>query len=124
MFDTRFEMVTLGPKKWAWLGRRMVLQFGAYGRGMTGEWQVAVTQQVGLLRAALAATGDGIGCHYRLRAEVGLGGDLLAELGLVRPIRQRITEDAIFDVLLHVRESAFRMRQTVSIRLGVQERQQ
>ncbi len=57
---------------------------------MTGEWWVAVTQRAGLLRAALAATGDGIGCHYRLRAEVGLGVDLLAELGLVRPIRQRI----------------------------------
>lgn len=43
-----------------------------------------------VLRAALAATGDGIGCHFRLRAEVGLGTDLLAGLGLVRPIRQRI----------------------------------
>jgi hypothetical protein len=45
-----------------------------------------------LLRAALRATGDGIGCHYRLRAEVGLGVGLLAELGLVRPIRQRIPD--------------------------------
>lgn len=42
------------------------------------------------LRAALLATGDGIGCHYRLRAEVGLGVETLAALGLVKPIRQRI----------------------------------
>jgi hypothetical protein len=45
-----------------------------------------------LLRAALQETGDGIGCHYRLRAEVGLGVEVLAELGLVRPIRQRIPD--------------------------------
>jgi hypothetical protein len=45
-----------------------------------------------LLRAALQATGDGIGCHYRLRAEAGLGVEVLAELGLVRPIRQRIPD--------------------------------
>jgi hypothetical protein len=42
------------------------------------------------LRAALLATGDGIGCHHRLRAEVGLGVETLAALGLVKPIRQRI----------------------------------
>lgn len=53
---------------------------------------VAVAMASGLLRAALAATGDGIGCHHRLRAEIGLGVDLLAELGLVRPIRQRIPD--------------------------------
>ena len=53
---------------------------------------VAVAQATGLLRIALTLTGDGIGCHHRLRAEVGLGVDLLAELGLVRPIRQRIPD--------------------------------
>lgn len=42
------------------------------------------------LHAALRATGDGIGCHYRLRAEIGLGIEPLAALGLVKPIRQRI----------------------------------
>lgn len=42
------------------------------------------------LRAALRATDGGIGCHYRLRAEVGLGVETLAALGLVKPIRQRI----------------------------------
>ena len=42
------------------------------------------------LRAALLATGDGIGCHHRLRAEVGLGVETLAALGLAKPIRQRI----------------------------------
>lgn len=42
------------------------------------------------LRAALRATDDGIGCHHRLRAEVGLGVETLAALGLVKPIRQRI----------------------------------
>ena len=42
------------------------------------------------LRAALLATGDGIGCHHRLRAEIGLGVETLAALGLVKPIRQRI----------------------------------
>lgn len=52
----------------------------------------AVASRAGRLRAALAATGDGVGCHYRLRAEVGLGTDLLAELGLVKPIRQRIPD--------------------------------
>jgi hypothetical protein len=45
-----------------------------------------------MLRTALQATGDGIGCHHRLRAEVGLGVELLAELGLVKPIRQRIPD--------------------------------
>lgn len=45
-----------------------------------------------LLRAALGATGDGVGCHFRLRAEVGLGVEILTELGLVRPIRQRIPD--------------------------------
>ena len=53
---------------------------------------VAVASGLGLLRAALGATGDGVGCHYRLRGEVGLGTDLLAELGLVKPIRQRIPD--------------------------------
>src|SRR5262245_66444257 len=52
----------------------------------------AVAAEGGPLRAALLATGDGIGCHYRLRAEVGLGVGLLAALGLVRPIRQRIPD--------------------------------
>ena len=42
------------------------------------------------LRAALRATDGGIGCHYRLRAEIGLGVETLATLGLVKPIRQRI----------------------------------
>lgn len=42
------------------------------------------------LRAALLATGDGIGCHHRLRAELGLGVETLAALGLVKQIRQRI----------------------------------
>lgn len=44
------------------------------------------------IRAALATAGegDGIGCHYRLRAETGLTVEVLAALGLVRPIRQRI----------------------------------
>lgn len=53
-----------------------------------------MTSGAGLLRAALAATGDGVGCHHRLRAEVGLGTELLAELGLVKPIRQRIPDCA------------------------------
>ena len=44
----------------------------------------------GPLRAALRATAGGIGCHHRLRAEVGLGVEALAALGLVKPIRQRI----------------------------------
>lgn len=42
------------------------------------------------LRVALRATDGGIGCHHRLRAEVGLGVETLAALGLVKPIRQRI----------------------------------
>lgn len=42
------------------------------------------------LRAALTAVDDGIGCHYRLRAEGGLTADLLGRLGLVKPIRQHI----------------------------------
>ncbi|HEY8599047.1 MAG TPA: hypothetical protein VIL85_11495 [Thermomicrobiales bacterium] len=42
------------------------------------------------LGAALLATGDGIGCHHRLRVEVGLGVETLAALELVKPIRQRI----------------------------------
>ena len=54
--------------------------------------QVVVGTEGGLLRAALLATGDGIGCHYRLRAEVGLGVGVLAALGLVKPIRQRIPD--------------------------------
>lgn len=45
-----------------------------------------------MLRAALRATGDGVGCHYRLRAEIGLGVETLAGLGLVKPIRQRIPD--------------------------------
>lgn len=44
----------------------------------------------GPLRSALLATGDGIGCHYRLRATCGLGIEPLEALGLVKPIRQRI----------------------------------
>ena len=54
--------------------------------------EAGMADAAGLLRAALGATGDGVGCHYRLRAEVGLGTDLLAELGLVKPIRQRIPD--------------------------------
>lgn len=46
--------------------------------------------QENLLRLAAFATGDGIGCHYRLRAEQGLTVELLTGLGLVKPIRQRI----------------------------------
>lgn len=53
---------------------------------------MADTVTASLLRAALRATGDDIGCHFRLRAEVGLGVEILAELGLVRPIRQRIPD--------------------------------
>ncbi|MFN8513906.1 MAG: hypothetical protein U0841_15245 [Chloroflexia bacterium] len=53
---------------------------------------MADTLTASLLRAALRATGDDIGCHFRLRAEVGLGVEILAELGLVRPIRQRIPD--------------------------------
>lgn len=49
-----------------------------------------IAAEGGLLRAALAATGDGIGCHYRLGAELGLGIEPLAALELVKPIRQRI----------------------------------
>jgi hypothetical protein len=44
----------------------------------------------GPLRAALRATDGGIGCHHRLRAELGLGVETLDALGLVKPIRQRI----------------------------------
>ena len=44
----------------------------------------------GPLHAALRATGGGIGCHHRLRTELGLGVETLAALGLVKPIRQRI----------------------------------
>jgi hypothetical protein len=51
-----------------------------------------VAEQGGPLRAALLATDNGVGCHYRLRAEGGLGVGLLAALGLVRPIRQRIPD--------------------------------
>src|SRR3954470_10258438 len=51
-----------------------------------------VVAQGGLLREALLAMDNGIGCHYRLRAEGGLGVGLLAALGLVRPIRQRIPD--------------------------------
>lgn len=54
------------------------------------EERVGVMAQVGTLREALLATGDGIGCHYRLRSEGGLSVGLLAALGLVKPIRQRI----------------------------------
>ena len=54
------------------------------------EPPVVATGGEGLLRAALGATGDGIGCHHRLRAEVRLGVETLAALGLVKPIRQRI----------------------------------
>lgn len=53
------------------------------------------------LRAALLATGDGIGCHHRLRAEVGLGVETLAALGLVKPIRQRIPTCAEHACPLH-----------------------
>ena len=53
---------------------------------------MADTLTASLLRAALRATGDDIGCHFRLRAEVGPGVEILAELGLVRPIRQRIPD--------------------------------
>src|SRR4051794_34342341 len=51
-----------------------------------------VAEQGGPLRAALLATDNGIGCHYRLRVEGGLGVGHLAALGLVRPIRQRIPD--------------------------------
>ena len=44
----------------------------------------------GPLRAALRATDGGIGCHHRLRADLGLGVETLSALGLVKPIRQRI----------------------------------
>jgi hypothetical protein len=53
---------------------------------------MAIPVSASLLRSALQATGDDIGCHYRLRAEVGLGVEILAELQLVRPIRQRIPD--------------------------------
>jgi hypothetical protein len=56
------------------------------------EERAVVATQMGTLREALLATGDGIGCHYRLRAEGGLGVGLLAALGLVKPIRQRIPD--------------------------------
>ena len=42
------------------------------------------------LNAALLATDDGIGCHYRLRAGSLVGVETLAALTLVKPIRQRI----------------------------------
>ena len=54
------------------------------------DTQKTLTPSIPPLRAALSATGDGIGCHHRLRAEVGLGVETLAALGLVKPIRQRI----------------------------------
>lgn len=42
------------------------------------------------LSAALLATDDGIGCHYRLRAGGFVGVETLAALTLIKPIRQRI----------------------------------
>ncbi len=42
------------------------------------------------LHAALLATGDGIGCQYRLRAGGLVGVETLAALTLIKPIRQRI----------------------------------
>lgn len=42
------------------------------------------------LQAALLATDDGIGCHYRLRATGLVGTETLAALTLIKPIRQRI----------------------------------
>lgn len=54
------------------------------------DTQRTIAPSISPLRAALLATGDGIGCHHRLRAEVGLGVETLAALGLVKPIRQRI----------------------------------
>ena len=42
------------------------------------------------LSAALLATDDGIGCHYRLRAGGLVGVETLAALTLIKPIRQRI----------------------------------
>jgi hypothetical protein len=47
-----------------------------------------------VLRAALRATSNEIGCQYRLGPETGLDVDTLAALGLVKPIRQRIPDCA------------------------------
>ncbi|MGN6814017.1 MAG: hypothetical protein ACTHMP_24375 [Thermomicrobiales bacterium] len=47
-----------------------------------------------VLRAALRATSNEIGCQYRLGPEIGLDVDTLAALGLVKPIRQRIPDCA------------------------------
>lgn len=51
---------------------------------------MAALRQPELLRVALTATGAGVGCHYRLRAEGGVTVETLDGLGLVKPIRQRI----------------------------------
>jgi hypothetical protein len=47
-----------------------------------------------LLRAALGATSNDIGCQYRVGPATGLDVDTLAALGLVKPIRQRIPDCA------------------------------
>lgn len=48
------------------------------------------TAEGSALQAALLATDDGIGCHYRLRATGLAGTATLAALALIKPIRQRI----------------------------------
>lgn len=57
---------------------------------MGGAGVVAVVARDNPLREAVAAVGEGVGCHYRLRAEQGLTVETLDSLGLIKPIRQRI----------------------------------